>query len=81
MSEDDSIPVANVSYEYETDSYICWDNNPGTAEHVKQLYPDATVFLHDRKTGHRTRYTISYIHRKPHMKNGKLIYKEETLEL
>ena len=61
--------------------YVVWDGDESKAEQLKQLYPYMPVYLYDSESGEYTRYTIEIKHRKPHMKNGRLLYSEQTVEI
>ena len=71
----------NVSFELDKNRWVVWDNDAGKAADIKKLHPFDAVYLYDKITKKYTQYTIEYIYRKPHMKNGKLIYEEETIEV
>ena len=72
----------HATYEPQLDAWVCYDNKESTAQEVKQLYPDDTVFLFDRDKGTYTRFTIEIKIPKPIIHNGKLVYEEgETIEV
>lgn len=73
--------IENVTFEPEIGAWVCWDNNPNTANLVKQLHPFDPVFIHNRETGERTRYYITVINYKPQMRGGKLIFEPEETQI
>ncbi|MCK5018139.1 MAG: hypothetical protein KAS32_13870 [Candidatus Peribacteraceae bacterium] len=72
----------HVEFDPSKDAWICSDNNTNTAQEVKRLHPDDTVFLFDRDKGTYTRFTIEIKIPNPIIVNGKLVFKEgETIEV
>ena len=72
----------HVTYVPEKDAFICWDGKSSTAQEVKNLHPEDTVFLFDREKQSYTRFTIEIKIPKPIIHNGKLVYEEgETIEV
>lgn len=67
------------TYEEQLDAWVCWDNKTSTAQDVKRLYPEETVFLFDRDKGTYTRFTIEIKIPKPIIVNGRLVYEEGEL--
>lgn len=71
----------NATYVENEGRWVITNNDPGLAAQLKQLYPYVPVYLYDQKTKKYTQYTIEYVSRKPHMKNGRLLYSEETIKI
>lgn len=70
-----------IEWVEERQAWVCYDNNPATAQQVKQLHPHDPVLLYNRDTGEYTRFYIAITVRKPHMHNGEFVYEEETIKI